>query len=59
MESIKSLISIERKKVHDLFEDEKIIRKGGNHPSLKLAALIEKEMHAIKPNRESRPSGLS
>ncbi len=36
----------------DLFEDEKVIRKGGTHPKLTLAALIEKRMQNIKPNRE-------
>ena len=50
MESMRKLISVEVSKEHDLLEDEKIVRKSGTHPSLTLAASIEKRMQAIKPD---------
>ncbi len=49
---MRDYISVEMNKKPDLFEDEKVIRKGGTHPKLTLAALIEKRMQTIKPNRE-------
>lgn len=39
---------MEVSKERDLLEDEKIFRKSGTHPSLTLAASIEKSMQAIK-----------
>lgn len=50
--SIRNLISVEKEKELEPFEDEKIVRKGATHPSLTLAALTEEKTQAIKPSRE-------
>lgn len=44
-----NLISIEKNKEPDLFEDEKIIRKDRTNASLTLTALFLTRMHAIEP----------
>lgn len=50
MNSIRTFISVEKNEEPDLFEDEKIIRKDGTHPSFTLATWTEKTMQAIKAN---------
>ena len=50
--SMISLISIEKDKDLDPFEDRKIARKGGTHPSLTLAALMGGNPQANRCNRE-------
>ena len=47
MDSIKSFISAEKNHEPDLFEDKKIIRISGTHPSSALAAMTEKRMHPM------------
>ena len=42
--TVKNFISVERDRKSDLFEDEKVIRKGGSHPSFTLAASVENRM---------------
>ena len=49
---MKDFIALEVSKERDLLEDEKIVRKSGTHPSLTLAASIEKSMQAIKSDTE-------
>ena len=51
--SIKSFISAEKNHEPDLFEDKKITRISGTHPSSALAALTEKRMQAMKRDNEA------
>ena len=53
MDSIKSFISAEKNHEPDLFEDKKIIRISGTHPSSALAALTEKRIHPMKRDNEA------
>ena len=50
--SMTNLISVEKDKDLDPFEDAKIVRKGGTHPSLTLAALMGGNPQANRLNRE-------
>lgn len=52
MNSVKGFISQEEEKESDIFEDKKILRKDGTHPSLTLAATIERRMQVNNPNVE-------
>ena len=50
--SMTNLISVEKDKDLDPFEDAKIVRKGGTHPNLTLAALMGLNPQANRFNRE-------
>ena len=50
--SMINLISVEKDKDLDPFEDRKIVRKGGTHPSLTLAALMGETPQANRCNWE-------
>ena len=50
--SMTNRISVEKYKDLDPFEDGKIVRKGGTHPSLTLAALMGGNPQANRFNRE-------
>ena len=47
-----NLISVEKDRDLDPFEDAKIVRKGGTHPNLTLAALMGENPQANRFNRE-------
>ena len=50
MNSLGNFISAEKNEEPDVFEDKKITRISGTHPSLTLAASTEKRMQSIKPD---------
>ena len=50
--SMTNLISVEKDKDFDPFEDGKVVRKGGTHPNLTLAALMGGKPQANKFNQE-------
>ena len=52
MNSIRNFISSEKNQEPDVFEDKKITRISGTHPSLELAALTQTRMQAIKLDGE-------
>lgn len=52
MNSIRNFISAEKNQNPDVFEDRKITRISGTHPSLALAALTSTRMQTVKLNGE-------
>ena len=50
--SMRNIITAEKDHEPDVFEDKKITRMGGTHPSLAPAASTETRMQAMKPNGE-------
>lgn len=52
VDSIRTFISAEKNHEPDLFEDKKVTRISGTHPSSALAALTEKRMQAMKHDDE-------
>ena len=53
MNSIKTFISAEKNNEPDLFDDKKITRIIGTHPSSALATMTEKRMQAMKRHNEA------
>ena len=53
VDSVRTFISAEKDHEPDLFEDKKVTRISGTHPSSALAALTEKRMQATKRDDEA------
>ena len=53
MNAIRHFISAEKNNEPDLFEDKKITRISGTHPSSALAALTEKRVQAMRRDNEA------